>query len=654
MTFPSVTVQITPESKPSTPSWMGEVATFAQVLTHEGILSAIAEQVRFARARFGRYETLDFVAVLLGYAVSGEPTLLAFYERLAPWAEPFMALFGRDRLPHRSTFSRFLAALDQPAVEALRTLFQKDLLARKPFPSPGGLFDRTGGQWLVVDVDGTRQAAPQRALPQTDALPAPHRRFDQVCAPGYTGRKRGEVVRTRTVILQTHTHQLLGTFGGAGNGDYRGELQRAIGVIKRYATQHGLSSTSILVRLDGLYGDAAPLLDVLSAHLSVVARSRAYHLLDLEVVKQRLAHAPDQASTHAESGMTRVLYDCAAVPLTAAGPTVRLVIATHPATETAPAVGVERDGTVYELFVSTLPSPAFTASDVLDLYLHRGSFETVLADEDKEQEMDRWYSHTPWGQEFAQILGQWAWNVRLELGQQISQAELRTTEFAPAHESEAPSTDEPEQTDASAPAVVYDPPKFARPSFTHGFPGSAFTPQPDGSLRCPANHPLYLQERRPERDGSLRLLYAARIGHCRSCPLRSQCQESSTTLKPRRVSGVLWPLSSSHADSSLPPDPASAPRASAPVLWRDWPRCSIRRTWLKVVRSQTLCLESSAPLSPPRENAPTEKIFTRAERAHWRLSWDQRRARNVRPPRRSPPGCYPSWTAIYLRFRLWF
>nr|BBH91710.1 hypothetical protein KTC_64610 [Thermosporothrix sp. COM3] len=225
MTFSSVTVQITPELKPSAPSWLEEVAAFAQVFTHEGILTAIQKRVRFARARIGHDDLIDFIAVLIGYAVSGEPTLLAFYERLAPWAEPFMALFGRDQLPHRSTLSRFLAALDQPTVEALRMLFQKDLLARKSFPFPGGLCDRTGGQWVVVDVDGTWQAARQRALPQTDALPAPHRRFDQVCAPGYTGRKRGEAVRTRTVILQTHTHQLLGTFGGAGNGDYRGDLQ---------------------------------------------------------------------------------------------------------------------------------------------------------------------------------------------------------------------------------------------------------------------------------------------------------------------------------------------------------------------------------------------------------------------------------------------
>lgn len=224
MSSPSVTIQITPDAKPAMPSWMGEVAAFAHVLIYTGVLKMIQEQVRFARARFGQYDLIDFVVVLIGYILSGEPTLLAFYERLAPWAEPFMALFGRNRLPHRSTLSRLLAALDQPTVEALRALFQKDLLARKPFPSPGGLFDRMGKQWVVVDVDGTRQAARQRALPQTDALPVPHRRFDQVCAPGYHGRKRGEVVRTRTVVLQTHTHQLLGTFGGPGNGDYHGEF----------------------------------------------------------------------------------------------------------------------------------------------------------------------------------------------------------------------------------------------------------------------------------------------------------------------------------------------------------------------------------------------------------------------------------------------
>ncbi len=208
MTHPCVKVQIAEASVPSTPSWFGEVAVVAHALTQFGVLKAIQQRVRFARARFGRYDTLDFVAVLIGYAVSGEPTLQAFYERLLPFASTFMALFGRKNLPCRSTLSRFLAVLDQPSVEALRVLFQEDLVARPTFTSPpGGVWDRLGNHWVVVDVDGTRQAARQRALPHTPELPAPHRRFDQVCAPGYLGRKRGEVVRTRTTILQAHTHQ---------------------------------------------------------------------------------------------------------------------------------------------------------------------------------------------------------------------------------------------------------------------------------------------------------------------------------------------------------------------------------------------------------------------------------------------------------------
>jgi hypothetical protein len=116
----------------------------AHHLERQGVLTAIEEQVHFARRRFGRYEVIDCVAVLFGYAVSSERTLEAFYERLQPWAGTFMALFGRDCLPARSTLSRFLASLNEAAVEALRTLFLHDLLTRPLVQEehPGGLWDR--------------------------------------------------------------------------------------------------------------------------------------------------------------------------------------------------------------------------------------------------------------------------------------------------------------------------------------------------------------------------------------------------------------------------------------------------------------------------------------------------------------------------------
>ena len=162
----SIIVQASSQSVPSTPPWFGEVALIVQDLRRHEILSAIAERVRFARRRFGQYEVIDFLAVLFGYAISGERTLEAFYQHLHPFASAFMAIFGRARLPARSTLSRFFAALPAEPVEALRSLFLSDLLARplEPQEQPAGLWDRTGRCWQVFDRDGTREAARKRCL----------------------------------------------------------------------------------------------------------------------------------------------------------------------------------------------------------------------------------------------------------------------------------------------------------------------------------------------------------------------------------------------------------------------------------------------------------------------------------------------------------
>src|SRR5207302_5796205 len=144
----SVIIQTSSHSVPSTPSWFGEVVLIIEHLRKQGILTKLSERMRFRRRRFGHYEVIDFLAVLFGYAISGEPTLEAFYERLQPFAVPFMALFERDRLPARSTLSRFLADLTKAPVEALRTLFLDDLLSR-PLTNErqtGNLVDRTGGK----------------------------------------------------------------------------------------------------------------------------------------------------------------------------------------------------------------------------------------------------------------------------------------------------------------------------------------------------------------------------------------------------------------------------------------------------------------------------------------------------------------------------
>jgi hypothetical protein len=605
----SVHIQTSSEAQFATPSWLGEVALVATHLQKQGILNQIDEQVHFARRRFGRYEVLDFLAVLFGYAISGERTLEAFYEAVRPFAVPFMAVFGRARLPAASTLSRFLAALPAEPVEALRTLFLEDLVARPlstEEPS-AGLWDRVGNRWLVFDVDGTREAARQRALPQTPDRPAPQRRLRPLCAPGYTGRKRGEVVRTRTTVLQMHTHQWLASFGHPGNGQYREELRRAKATIQRYVTVHRFPTERTLLRLDGQYGTGAVVSDV--ADCAYVTRGKDYGMLDRAAIQARLHLPADQHLKSAESGTCRALYDCPDQHLDENGPLVRAIVATHPAPKKQKKrrVGLIRDGVVYELFWTNLPQSAFTASDVVSLYLHRGAFETALADEDEELEPDRWCSHSAWGQEAWQIVAQWTWNLRLEVGHQLAPEPLRTTEFAPA----LPLQPEPTPP-ASPPASGYAPPVTAASWKAGRFTGADFPLQPDGTLRCPAGNALAPHEHRRERDGSLRVVYSASIRACRSCPIREQCQwNGRTTTKPRQVSVLLHPLSV----------------GAAPLLWRDWHRRHQRHACLHLHRQH---LEVQMEPDLKSTSVSSSSTISRAERAHSRLSWDERLARNAR------------------------
>jgi hypothetical protein len=162
-------------------------------------------------------------------------------------------------------------------------------------------------------------------------------------------------------------------------------------------------------------------------------------------------------------------------------------------------------------------------------------------------------------------------NIRLELGHHLHPTPLRRTEFAQASQESPAALEEPApqsqsgtlpkdpcDRDASlAPEqeshlMVADPAQQSHSSLTYGAPewartaregiyaGRDFHLQPDGTLRCPTNHPLYAQERRAEHDGTVRVVYAARIGDCRACPRRVQCLGHGRENKhPRRVSAVL-------------------------------------------------------------------------------------------------------------------
>ena len=661
-----IEIRTSPEEVPSIPPWFAEVVVLARYFSQQGYLDAISQRVRLTRGRAGTFDVLDFVAILLGYAVSGEPTLEAFFDRLAPFAHPFMALFGRDQLPHRSTLSRFLADIDSPCLDTLRQVFQDDLLQHGCVDEQvGGFLDRLGQHLMVFDVDGTRQAARQRALASSHDLPAAQRRMDTVCAPGYLGRKRGEVVRTRTTVLQAHTQEWLGTFSSPGNGEYALELEAACHVISAYLAARTMQPSQALLRLDGLYGTIGLLARIQPFKLGFLTRGRDYQLLDHPTVQARLLQPCDLTVTHLESQVQRELFDVGFIadwlperPEVVIRYRVLVTRRTAPADLTQIAVGKLRDNYVYELFLTSRPASSLPAATVLELYQHRGSFEQVLSDEDIEQDPDRWCSRTACGQEFWQILSQWVWNMRLRFGQVAQPQPLRWTRWesaalvSPSAEAERatpsrtveepavavaehrqPAT-APTETDNLVP--IYGPLELSQPwaKARRRFSAQDFRLEEGDTLTCPIGKMLRPRERRKLANGDLRVLYAAKVHDCRTCPQAGVCLgRSASGDDGRRVSGIRrvvgWQMQPSLLPDK-PEQPLAQPEQEVRALeWGDLGGRGVRRGLVRQLRRQQVSITNLDAASAVARANTEARVWTRAERARRRRSWEDRLARNT-------------------------
>jgi hypothetical protein len=187
-----------------------------------------------------------------------------------------------------------------------------------------------------------------------------------------------------------------------------------------------------LVRLDGLYGDAAVVAQIMLAGVFFVTRGKKYHLLNHPQILAALASPPRERMTRMNTGETVELFDGGWLSLGEGLPEVRIMVARHPAPPAKQKVKVgKRVGEwVYELFLTNLDPYAFFLEDLVDLYAGRGAFEGVLADEGVEQDPDRWCSYNECGQELWQVVCQWVWNLRLTLGHQMQEQPMRRTWMA--------------------------------------------------------------------------------------------------------------------------------------------------------------------------------------------------------------------------------
>jgi hypothetical protein len=312
-----------------------------------GFLPRLRMALRVPRGRAGLFIGLDFVLMLLLYAVSAESSIQDFRRAADSVSTVLAGLWQRALMPSRYALSRFLKILPPQCVAAVEALFFQALLDHGLRGDLlGGIRDRDGQLTLCFDCDGTRGVARLRALVSGPQWPAPLRRLLSLCQPGYTGRKRGEVVRTRSALMQAHTQEWLGTWAAPGNGDAKADLDAACERICAYLRRHGLALTVGLMRLDGLYGTLPYITRIAQRGLGWLTRCTHYALLKWPEVRAAIARGPVGELTHPESGVCRELFDLPALDWhNTAGDrlTTRLVITRYHCEKTGkPSVGVRR------------------------------------------------------------------------------------------------------------------------------------------------------------------------------------------------------------------------------------------------------------------------------------------------------------------------
>jgi len=130
---------------------------------------------------------------------------------------------------------------------------------------------------------------------------------------------------------EMHTRQWVGTYAGKGNGDYRGELASARRPIIAYLKHFAFPPEMALIRLDGAYGDATVVAQLLLASTPSVPRWRGYLLLEHPQIQRVLAHAPTASMARMNSGVVVELFEGGWLERGEDLSPVRVIVARHPA-----------------------------------------------------------------------------------------------------------------------------------------------------------------------------------------------------------------------------------------------------------------------------------------------------------------------------------
>jgi len=618
-------------------------------LEARGVVRTLEERLKIRRQ--GGYVALDMWLVLLlfiGHGATGG--FKEFWKLLRPHASALAAAAGRRRLPSPSALSRGLGSVEVELLrEATSWLLTEatdvDGVLRHPAVQA---YDAKGTGWHVFDLDPTVTTLRQRALPVDDEYPDAMRRSEESGAPGYSGRKRGDMQFRRMDVqhagsgVWTHAHL------SPGNGYRIADLDLALGNIVKLLNRLEHPTAKAVVRMDGEFGSVPYFTTCREQGLPFITRLNRSKLYDEPDVLARLRDATWYRVPDSLSGPVRAAADLGVLTLHAGLKTrrpngeryepitVRVVASVFPKDGEAQR-GRVLDGWQVELFAVDLPVDRWPAPEAVTAYYGRTGQENRFAQEDREVGLDRIVSYHLPGQELATLAGLFLLNYRT----------ARSVELEP------PPTLRPAPVllraviDERLPQSWPREPIVAKlldgldwTSMLARWSGWTWGPS-DGKLRCPDRRELVLTTVRakPQSPGRTGLIFCRPKAGCEACAVRDDCNRSA---KPKVGKHAHFPVPSEVADklrerlalvrgktkpkTHLELHPVEGEPGLHAVLPPRFLPSEARRRFREVFDHARLRVEVNMP--PPQSPKPRLVAADEADRQHRRQTWAQRNVRN--------------------------
>jgi hypothetical protein len=549
------------------PEWATAGAEVVHWLTERGLWEAAGERLKVQRE--GGYAGIDAVLVLLAYfAADLHVGVKEFLEQLGPQRALLAAVGGRCHLPTQSSMSRLLRAVDEEtAADFGDWLLQQAPGVEAVLHHPSVMHhDAMGVGWHVFDWDPTVTTLRHRALPQFEGTPDARRRSESLAAPGYPGRKRGDVQFSRGTLQHAGSGLWFGIDVAAGSREQREMFERAVGQVVATCNHAQLDGAHVVLRSDGAGGNVPFITACMEAGLQFLTRIAHYQVLDDPDVIAHLNASTWYDVPSSGSGPRRQACDVGSVQLEpSAGTTrsdgtryppiwTRVVVSRFPSrTEAGRGAGVVVDGWQYELYATNLEPDGWPEAEVVAGYYGRTAQENRFHQEDRELGLDRIFSYHLPGQQLASAIGLFIWNFRICRGMELlvpptDAPEPPRSEVTPVVErivlaQVEPPTVEPHAEAPDDDGLGSEHPEHAPTASTGArrdffdevnrldvgtllahLPGWSWMAEHE-ALRC-ANHTLLPLSSVGKKNDKIHLRFFAPAAACGSCEKRHRCMRS--------------------------------------------------------------------------------------------------------------------------------